>query len=263
VVLGSVLLLAALTKISAAPSGANGASKLIRDLSKDYQKIVYPDNITLELGISFVCGYMDEEHGRLNSRVIERYHWVDSRLRWDPKAYEGVTKVSIPDSHIWTPDVRLQNAIITEDRDEVNAVVLADGNVYWIPPAHYKSRCADIEEEKDAYHCKLSLGSWTYDANSIPLDLFFGGFDSNKMYLESCPYVLEHASYSIKNTKYDCCPNPYATLNIEFDMHKRKKDKKDDDDDSDDDSDSDSDSDDDDDGYKPTYSKDCVWPHCS
>lgn len=249
----SFVLLVAVSQVSA--SGSAGASKLLVDLKKEYNKVVYPDNITLEVGITYVCAYMDQEHGRLNSRVIERYHWVDNRLKWDPTAYEGVDKLSIPAKYIWTPDVHLQNAIMSEDRDEVNAVVLANGNVYWIPPVFYKTRCVDHDDHDDSYHCKLSLGSWTYDANSIPLELFFGGFDT-KMYLDSCPYVLENAKAIIKNTKYDCCPNPYATLNVEFDIHKRK----------DDDHDDDHDDDDDDDhhhGYKPRYSQDCEWPHCS
>jgi len=226
---------------------------LIKDLKKDYERLVYPDDVTLEIGLTYVCAYMDEEHGRLSSRVFERYHWVDNRLKWDSTKYEGVTKLSIPDKYIWTPDVHLQNSIMTEDRNEVNAVIHADGNVYWIPPTNYKTRCTEHNDHEDSYHCKLSLGSWTYDAKSIPLQLFMGGFDT-KMYLDNCPYTIDNAKASIKNTKYDCCPNPFATLNVEFDIHKKKEVKYDDDDDDDHD---------DDHGYKHQYSKDCVWPHCN
>jgi hypothetical protein len=244
----SVVLLVAVAQVSA--GGAAQVAKLIRDLNKDYEKIAYPDNMTLEVGMTIVCAYMDEEHGRLSSRVIERYHWVDHRLRWDPKAYGGVEKVSVPDKYIWTPDVHLQNAIMHEDREEVNAVVLANGNVYWIPPVNYKTRCTHHDDHDDAYHCQFKLGSWTYDANSIPLELFLSGLDT-KMYLDSCPYTVDNTKAVIKNTKYDCCPNPYATLNVEFDLHKKKEDKHDDDDD-----------DEHHHGYKPRFSKDCEWPHC-
>jgi len=247
----SFALLLAVAQVSA--SGAAGASKLIADLKKDYNKVIYPDNATIQIGITYVCAYMDQEHYRLNSRVVERYHWVDSRLSWDPTKYEGVEKLSIPDKYIWTPDIRLQDAIMTEERDEVNAVVLANGNVYWIPPAFYKTRCSDHEDDHDAYHCKLRLGSWTYDANSIPLELFLHGFDT-KLYLDNCPYVIEDAKAVIKNTKFDCCPNPYGTMNIEFDLHKRKHDHEEDDDDDDDDHHRG--------GYRPQYSEDCEWPHC-
>jgi len=251
---GAFLLLVAVTQVTA--SGAEGASKLLRDLRKDYERVVYPDNVTLEIGIGFVCAYMDPEHNRLSSRVIERYHWIDDRLTWDPKKYEGVEKISMPAKYIWTPDVHLQNAIMTEDRDEVNAVVLANGNVYWIPPVNYKTRCSDHDDDDIDYHCKLSLGSWTYDAKSIPLELFYGGFDT-KMYLDNCPYEIVDVKYEIKNTKYECCPNPYATFNIEFDLHKKKSRDADDGEDHDDDDDDDHHY-----GYKAKYSKDCVWPHC-
>ena len=246
----SFVLLVAVTQVTA--SGAAGASRLIADLKKDYNKIIYPDNITLQIGLTYVCAYMDEEHHRLSSRVFERYHWVDNRLSWDPKKYEGVEKISIPDKYIWTPDVHLQNAIMTEDRDEVNAVVLANGNVYWIPPVNYKTRCSDHDDHDDSYHCKLSLGSWTYDAKSVPLELFLGGFDT-KFYLDTCPYTIDNAKAAIKTKKYECCPNPYSTLNVEFDIHKRKEEEENGEDDDDDDHHH---------GYKARFSKDCVWPHC-
>jgi hypothetical protein len=261
--LSAFLVLVAVTEVSAA-GGADGAARLHAALEKGYDKLVYPDNITLEIGIGYVCAYMDEGHYRLSSRVVERYHWVDNRLKWDPKKYENVDKISVPDEMIWTPDVHLQNAIMAENRASVHAVVLPTGDVYWIPPVNYNTRCGDHEADEYDYHCKLVLGSWTYDANSIPLELFRGGFDT-KMYLDTCPYTLENAKAVIKNTFYECCKNPFATLNVEFDIHKKKAKKDDDDDDDDSDSDSDSDSDDDDDhhGYKARHSYECPWPHCT
>jgi len=260
----SFLLLVVVTKVSAS-GGAAGAARLHMDLTKGYDKLVYPDNITLQIGLAYVCAYMDDTHHRLNSRVWERYHWVDNRLTWDPKKYENVDKISIPIDLIWSPDVHLQNAIMSESRDPMNAVVLPNGNVYWVPSVNYKTRCSEHEDDDHDYHCKLKLGSWTYDAKSIPLEKYEDGFDTT-IYLDECPYAIENARATILNKQYACCPNPFATLNVEFDIHKKKKDDDSDDDDSDD---SDSDSDDDDHhhhrrgGYRPRHSYDCPWPHCT
>jgi len=53
------------------------------------------------------------------------------------------------------------------------AVVSADGNVFWMPPAILKSTCSiDIVYFPfDVQTCTLKLGSWTYDG--FKLDVFF------------------------------------------------------------------------------------------
>ena len=38
--------------------------------------------------------------------------WQDDRLRWDPSEYAGVDKLRISQSRIWTPDLRLFNALV-------------------------------------------------------------------------------------------------------------------------------------------------------
>jgi len=247
----SLLFLAAVTQVSAAGSAA-AATRLLKDLNKNYDKITYPDNVSVELAVSMVCAYMEEDHSRLSSRVVERYHWVDNRLSWDPTKYEGIDKISVPDVHVWTPDVKLQNAIMKESRDEVNVMILDSGDVYWVPPANYRTRCVSNDDDNQSHHCELSLGSWTYDTKMIPLETFKGGFYT-KLYLESCPYVLENSKAEIVTKQCDICPNPYATLHIEFDIH--KKDHKHEDSDGDGDHD-------DEHEEKKVYSKDCVWPHC-
>lgn len=35
--------------------------------------------------------------------------WCDYRLRWDPKAYDNVTRLRIPSTVVWRPDIILEN----------------------------------------------------------------------------------------------------------------------------------------------------------
>jgi len=131
-------------------------------------------------------------------------------------------------------------------------VFLSDGTVYWIPPATYETLCTESEDDDDhSFHCRLTLGSWTRDERNLPLQLFASGVDT-KMYLKTCPYVVEHAKAVIKHTKYDCCPELYDSLEINFDVVKRE--------DHDDDDDDDHDDDDDDDEHH-LLSRRHIWPH--
>jgi len=223
-------------------------AKLLAELNKDYHVLVPPDNVTLEAGLTFVCTHIETETHKLRSRVVERFHWVDSRLTWDPQEFGGIDRLSLPEKYVWKPDVKLQDTIVTEERDEVHVVVLSNGNVYWIPAANYKSLCSESDDKDDhTYHCQLRLGSWTYDAEALPMEVFEKGVDT-QMYLDDCPYVVSNAQASIKSVKYDCCPNPFLSLVINFDVQEKGHGKDDDDDDHEEE--------------EIHYTKDCKWPYC-
>jgi hypothetical protein len=207
--------------------------------------------------MTIVCAQFDPASHKLTTRVFERFNWVDTRLKWDPASYEGIKKVSAPSKLLWRPDIRLQNAVShSEERDEVNSVFLSDGAVYWIPPATYKTLCSSSDNEDDhSFHCRITLGTWTYDGRSLPLELFADGVDT-KMYLKECPYRVKNAKAVVKHTKYDCCPEPYDSIEVTFDIEENKdKDHKDDDQSHADEKD----------GHKVAHKVDyskCRWPHC-
>jgi len=199
---------------------AAAKTKLLADMKKDYQKLVEPDDVKVKVGMSYICGQFEKESHRLKSRVFERYTWTDPRLAWDPTGYGGLAKITVEDKYIWTPEIRLLDAVgDTEVRDEVQAVILSTGTVYWIPPTTYKTICPSGDEE-DTYHCTIRLSSWVDDADTVPLDIFEGGFDM-KFALKACPWVATNVDVSIKTTKYDCCPKPYDSLVITFDLKER------------------------------------------
>lgn len=226
--------------------------KLYKDKAKTYNKDAEPDGMNLKLGVTYLCGRYNRRSHVLTSRVFERYTWVDKRLAWSPKEYGGVTKVSVTDKEVWTPDVSLVNAIDSDStRDHVNAVVLANGTVYWIPTATYHTLCTEHEDD-DHYTCKLALGSWTYNIKEIPLELFAGGFDK-KVYLKSCPWVVTDSHVAIKTNKYDCCPEPYQHLEVTLTIAPRPDDEDDHHEEEDDSKD-----------HKKyhTPKRTCFWPHC-
>lgn len=193
--------------------------KLIAD-KKDYQKLVEPYDVHVSVGITLICAQYDKEDHKLKSRVYERYMWTDPRLAWKPEDYGDVQKINIPATKVWTPDIRLLNGVVAEERDEVDVVIMSTGIIYWIVPSNYKTICAPSDDDEDTAKCSFRLGAWVYDAETVPMGLFTGGFDS-KYDIKTCPYVAVNPHAVIKTTKYDCCPKPYQSLDVTFDLKKR------------------------------------------
>jgi hypothetical protein len=202
----------------------------------------------VKAGVSFIGAKFDTKSNKLTTRVYEYYAWTDSRIKWNPAEYDGITRVSIPSKVLWKPDFRLLNAFVnSEVRDEVNVIVQSNGTVYWFPPTTYTSLCSPDDKTPDLYHCRLTLGVWTYDGNSLPLQLFEAGFDT-RTFIKESPYLLKNIKASVERIKYECCPDPFDRLDITFCLVKN-------------DHDDDHEDDDHHEEEKIDYSK-CRWPHC-
>jgi len=189
---------------------------LLRDLLHDYEKDVDPGNITLHFGLTYNCAQLDSTTGELTSLLWEQFFWTDSRLRWVPAEHAGLTKLRVPAKRLWTPDFKLYNAHAAE-REEVNTLISSDGSVIWIPSTTYKSFCSRSHDNEGST-CKIKVGSWTYDAEAINLQLSETPFDTSA-YIEHCPYTVSDAKYKIESKKYPCCPELYSTYEVEFKVH--------------------------------------------
>ena len=77
--------------------------------------------------------------GVLTSLIWLDMAWEDDYLKWDPEEYGGLTRLELPPSKIWTPDIFLFNDVtghFSDDlvRDSPLLVVTSEGHVRWIPP---------------------------------------------------------------------------------------------------------------------------------
>lgn len=215
-----VLLAVVLTQVLA---GSNDRQRLLRDLMKDYMKEVEPNATPLKMGVSFMCASLESDTNRLTSKLLEKYAWQDNRLVWDPTQYGGVTLIRVPAKMIWTPDVKLYT---TQDeaevRDEVNVVLMSNGSIIWIPMVLYKTHCTRPTDPKDhSTSCYIQIGSWTYDAHTLDLQLDGEGFDTH-MYQPTCPYIIQDPEVEVKAEVYPCCPEPYASMHIKFKVTPRQ-----------------------------------------
>jgi hypothetical protein len=194
--------------------------KLVKDLLKNYLKEVDPGTTNLTLGISYLCADLSRYSLQLTSKVVERYEWLDSRLKWDPSKYDGIKHIRLPASSIWNPDFKVYNTLLEpETRDDVNVVIFANGTVLWIPMVVYKTYCEPGKDKGDFISCQINIGSWTYDANTLMLQSL--DLDKESMYQAACPYVIGSSKVEVKTMFYPCCPEPYSSMQINFEIHHR------------------------------------------
>uniref|UniRef100_A0A8C6NJV7 Cholinergic receptor nicotinic beta 3 subunit a n=1 Tax=Nothobranchius furzeri TaxID=105023 RepID=A0A8C6NJV7_NOTFU len=149
---------------------------LLRNLFKGYQKWVRPvqhanDTITVRFGLK-ISQLVDV----VGKRSVHKYsEWTDTKLKWDPDDYGGITSIRVPSETIWLPDIvlyenadgRFEGSLMTK------AIVRWDGTVTWTPPASYKSSCTmDVTFFPfDRQNCSMKFGSWTYDGHMVDLVL--------------------------------------------------------------------------------------------
>ncbi|XP_035280926.1 neuronal acetylcholine receptor subunit beta-2-like isoform X1 [Anguilla anguilla] len=150
--------------------GPERYNKLIRPAVNKSQQVTIAIQVSLAQLIS-----VNEREQIMTTNVWLTQEWNDYRLKWDPQEYEGIKKLRIPSQHIWLPDIVLYNN--ADGTYEVsfysNAVVSSSGDVFWLPPAIYKSACK-IEVKNfpfDQQNCTLKFRSWTYDHTEIDLVL--------------------------------------------------------------------------------------------
>ncbi|KAJ8411007.1 hypothetical protein AAFF_G00180420 [Aldrovandia affinis] len=187
---------------------------LLRNLFREYQKWVRPvlhanDTITVRFGLKISqLVDVDEKNQLMTTNVWLWQEWTDSKLRWNPEEYGGITSIRVPSETIWLPDIVLyENSLFSgfvvghshfeflplrsppfvltspvyrpsaDGRFEgslmTKAIVRANGTITWTPPASYKSACTmDVTFFPfDRQNCSMKFGSWTYDGHMVDLVL--------------------------------------------------------------------------------------------
>ncbi|KAM8842013.1 neuronal acetylcholine receptor subunit beta-2-like [Synchiropus picturatus] len=150
--------------------GPERYNKLIRPAVNKSQQVTISIQVSLSQLIS-----VNEREQIMTTNVWLFQEWNDYRLRWDPEKYGGIKKLRIPSKHIWLPDIVLYNNAdgVYEVSFYCNAVVSNTGDIFWLPPAIYKSACA-IEVQNfpfDQQNCTMKFRSWTYDHTELDLIL--------------------------------------------------------------------------------------------
>ena len=100
-----------------------------------------------------------------------------------------------------------------------HVVVYSSGFLLYIPAVDIQVPCS--KNSKD-YSCHMKMGSWTYDAFHLGLAPF-----DNKTHLDlenvqrESPYLITSQDGDAKKTKfYDCCKEPYPSMEYKFTVRK-------------------------------------------
>nr|XP_039251729.1 neuronal acetylcholine receptor subunit beta-4-like isoform X1 [Styela clava] len=161
----------------------NDEEKLTEYLLKkgNYNRLLRPSDqvgkrviVHFDLLLSQLIGVNEREQFMV-TKVWLPQRWEDARLLWDPKMYGNITKLQLPSSKIWLPDIVLYNNADGEYEASLqsNAIVLYNGSVSWMPPAIYRSACS-IKVSNfpfDEQNCTMTFRSWTYTRKDIDLHL--------------------------------------------------------------------------------------------
>ncbi|CAJ0609539.1 unnamed protein product [Cylicocyclus nassatus] len=153
--------------------------QLYEDLLFDYNKIPRPvknssDILTVDVGASLIRIIdVDEKNQVLTTNLWLEMKWFDAKLTWDPKKYGGLRTLHIPSDLIWTPDLVLYNNAAGDPDITIltDALVTHEGQVFWQPPAIYKSFCPiDVTWfPYDSQKCEMKFGTWTYTGRYVDL----------------------------------------------------------------------------------------------
>ncbi|XP_015668648.1 acetylcholine receptor subunit epsilon [Protobothrops mucrosquamatus] len=108
----------------------------------------------------------------LTTNVWITQEWTDYRLNFSKEEYDMALRV--PAELVWLPDIVLENNV--DGKFEVaysaNVLIFPGGNVYWLPPAIFRSSCP-IEVTFfpfDWQNCSLVFRSQTHNAREIELE---------------------------------------------------------------------------------------------
>jgi len=206
-------------------SGSDVRDKLLDHLFNNYKKENYPENATINFGISILDVDFDIDRNLMNSNIWIRAVWTDSRFSWDSKA-TGISVMRVPADKIWLPDVVLFNGIHDAmDCFKTNALIYPNGNIIWVPPCQLISFCnlTLTQHPYEEQECMMKFGSWTFDGLTMGLEFYDKKTLADTDYFSSGKYTVTKNVAVREEKKYDCCAEPYLSLRYDLGFTRRPK----------------------------------------
>merc|ERR1712142_752428 len=174
----------------------NAFSRLIDDLFADggYEKDAIPmkkpadkesniNAINVGVGMSIIDLDYDPSDV-LSASTWFKATWEDYRLKWDPDHYDGLSSIKVPASRIWTPDLSVYNA--------ADFGAGSFSHLYANNPFHLNMTAYDGEEY-------MELSDMTRNSRYV---------------------VTSQKGDAIQTKYYDCCKEPYLSMNYVFTIQK-------------------------------------------
>ncbi|XP_070553662.1 neuronal acetylcholine receptor subunit alpha-7-like [Ptychodera flava] len=198
-------------------------SRLFKKIFHNYNKKVrpvmnstHPINVSLSMSITQIMD-LDERNQALTTNVWIAQHWLDEKLRWNPRDFNNIEVLRVPATEIWFPDITLYN---TADENgfktnlESNALVYSSGHVsHWSKPTLLKSACKIIVRyfPFDYQTCRMKFGSWTFTGQQLNLQNDTLAPDMSAFLLNE-QWDIIFAVTRPHVVRYECCPETYPDV---------------------------------------------------
>ncbi|CAG2236614.1 CHRNN [Mytilus edulis] len=182
-----------------------------------------PVNVTIGITLTQIFD-VDEKNQVITTNIWLDQSWIDEKIKWDPKDYNGLTVLRMPCKSLWLPDIVTYNSAedYTDGYMEALAMVSHDGSVFWPPIVKLRSTCfIDITYYPfDDQICKMKMGSWAYDGFQVDVFNSKKGIDLSN-FVSNGEWELVGVK-SVRNViTYTCCPEPFP--DVTFMLHIRRR----------------------------------------
>uniref|UniRef100_A0A8C0EKB5 Cholinergic receptor nicotinic delta subunit n=1 Tax=Bubo bubo TaxID=30461 RepID=A0A8C0EKB5_BUBBB len=101
--------------------------------------------------------------------------WTDYRLQWNKSEFGDIEVLRLPPDMLWLPEIVLENNNdgLFEVAYYCNVLIYNTGDVYWLPPAIFRSACPINVDffPFDWQNCTLKFSSLAYSALEISMHL--------------------------------------------------------------------------------------------
>ncbi|XP_040563499.1 neuronal acetylcholine receptor subunit alpha-3 [Lepeophtheirus salmonis] len=200
--------------------------ELVKKLFSDYDLSVHPGTPTsigkVEFSASPLCMDLSLD-GVLEGRMWVHMSWMDDRLVWTPEDHEGINQLRVPINKLWKPDiVPYIKKDITEIQEEFNAIVYSNGKILYVPDTKLRIDCdnANLTDIWAVNECTIKYGSWTFDNDMMELVQFKDPVDISE-FVKLCPIKTLDVMKELKLKIYECCPEPYASLDYTLKLQRK------------------------------------------
>ena len=166
---------------------------------------------------------LDAREQHLKAKMGFSMYWMSDFAGWNPDEVAGVTKLTIPSSLIWIPDIQLENAgegtLNFQKLEEELVYIFSDGRIEYHPILMFQAVCP-IEIKYfplDQQRCQLNFSSWMYDSTELELTI------NNTMYkfAENPEWLLmQYGSYQ-SDIEYEGYENTWDQVTFWFTLKRR------------------------------------------
>ncbi|XP_014239001.1 neuronal acetylcholine receptor subunit beta-3-like [Trichogramma pretiosum] len=199
--------------------------RLKQNLLANYDKFARPSQhwettrVNVKLNVQTV--EVDDMLNVMAANVWVVMTWNDDKLQWNSSDYSGLKSINLGAHEIWLPDIYLLNSAAhgMEYYGDRHCIVNEIGIVLWVTPTIFHGYChLDFTFWPfEMNTCRLSLSSWTYDGTQLDLKLLGSGVDLDD-YVAINEWIIKNVTGSRRQEIFDCCPEPYVTLDFEFEL---------------------------------------------